>query len=325
MPNAGLDATRAAVARHLESETGLPFRAGHVVMTVGAGGGLNVLLKSLLDPGDEVVVLAPYFVEYVHYVESHAGKTVVVDTDERFRPDAEAIAAALTPRTRAVIVNSPNNPTGAVYAMDDYRAVAAVLEEAFVRWGRPIRLISDEPYRAIVYDGIEVPWHLHAGPDTVLVTSFSKDLGLAGERIGYVAIHPEARDADLLHRAMTFSMRALGFVNAPALQQRLVEGLLDVHVDLEGYARHRARLLAALAESGYEVVPPGGAFYLFPRTPEGMDDVRFCRTCMDDLLLVVPGSGFGRPGHFRISYAVDEPTIDRAVAALARVRARVRA
>lgn len=325
MPNAGMEGTRRAVAAHLQQATDLPFAPEHVVMTVGAGGGLNVLLKSILDPRDEVVVLAPYFVEYGHYIESHAGKAVVVETDARFRPDPEAVAAALTPRTRAVVVNSPNNPTGAVYDLEDYRALGAVLEAASRRWGRPIRLISDEPYRAIVYEGREVPWIFHAYRNAVVVTSFSKDLALPGERIGYVALHPEADGVDPLFRAMTFSMRALGFVNAPALLQRLVETLLDVKVDLEGYTRHRARLLEALAATGYEVVPPEGAFYLFPRTPGGMDDVAFCEACMEELLLVVPGRGFGRGGHFRISYAVDDHAVDLAVEALARVRARIEA
>jgi aspartate aminotransferase len=288
-------------------------------MTVGAGGGLNVLLKSLLDPEDEVVVLAPFFVEYEHYVESHAGRTVIVQTNDRFRPDPEALARSITPRTRAVFVNSPNNPTGVVYDAGDLEAVGAVLRAASAQHGRAIYLVSDEPYRAIVYDGVEVPWPIHHYPDTVHVTSFSKDLSLPGERIGYVAVAPRSAAAADLVRAMVFSMRALGFVNAPALQQRLVESLLEVTVDLRAYTHLRQKLLAALAAGGFDVVRPDGAFYVFPRTPGGMDDVRFAEACMAERLLVVPGRGFGRAGYFRISYAVEERTLDLAIEALARV------
>lgn len=323
MPNAGFESTRAAVARHLEGRTGVPYRAADVVMTVGAGGALNVVLKSLLDPGDEVVLLAPYFAEYRFYVTNHGGVPVVVQTDERFRPSAEAVAAALTPRTRAVLVNAPNNPTGAVYPAADLQALAAVLERASKAQGRPVWLVSDEPYRAITYDGVTVPWPVTLYRDTIHVTSFSKDLALPGERIGYLAVNPASPEADALVGACTFATRILGFVNAPALQQRLVEGLLDVTIDPAPYARRRALLLAALAEAGYDVVPPQGAFYLFPRVPRvDGDDLAFVRACVDERLLVVPGRGFGRPGWFRMSYAVTDRDVDLAVQALKRVAAR---
>ncbi len=323
MPNAGLLPTREAVARHLAARTGVPYGPEHVVMTVGAGGGLNVVLRSILDPGDEVLLLAPYFVEYLHYVASHGGRAVVVPTDERFRPDPDALRRAITERTRALLLNSPNNPTGVVYGDADLARVAEVLARASAGRERPILLLSDEPYRAIVYDGVDVPWPVNHYPATVHVTSFSKDLALPGERIGYVAIPPRLEGAETLVRAVVFSMRALGFVNAPALQQRLVETLLEVTVDVTRYDRTRRRILAALDASGIEVVRPEGAFYVFPRTPGGMDDVAFAEAALEERLLVVPGTGFGRPGYFRISYAVDERTVDLALALLPEVLRRV--
>jgi len=323
MPNGGYPSTRAAVARHLEAHTGLPYTGNHVVMTVGAGGALNVAFKSLLDAGDEVICLTPYFVEYRFYITNHGGRMVLVPSDERFRPDAEAIAAAITPKTRVVIVNSPNNPSGVVYAAEDYDAVARVLEEASKAQGRPIYLITDEPYRAIRYDGVDVPWVQKHYRDTIHITSFSKDLAMPGERIGYLAVNPASEGADELVSAFTFSNRVLGFVNAPALQQLLVEGLLDVAVDLSGYASKRTRLLAALDEAGYDVVRPDGAFYMFPRVPGDMDDVAFVGVCLEERLLVVPGSGFGTPGHFRLSYAVTDRDVDLALGALKRVAERL--
>jgi aspartate aminotransferase len=323
MPNAGFESTRAAVAGALARRTGVHYDAAHVVMTVGAGGALNAVLKALLDPGDEVVLLAPYFAEYRFYVWNQGGVPVVVQTDERFRPSVTAIAAALSPRTRAVLVNAPNNPTGVVYPPEDLAALADVLAKASKTQGRPVWLISDEPYRAVVYDGAVVPWPVHHYRDTVHVTSFSKDLALPGERIGYLAVNPASPDAESLVAACTFANRILGFVNAPALQQRLVEGLLDVSIDVAPFARHRAVLLDALAAAGYDVVAPQGAFYLFPRVPRADgDDLAFVRACVEERLLVVPGRGFGRAGHFRLSYAVTERDVTLAAEALQRVAAR---
>lgn len=323
MPNAGLPSTRSAVAAWLAQRTGVPYAAEQVVMSVGAGGALNVVLKALLDPGDEVVLLAPYFAEYRSYVSNHGGVPVVVQTDARFRPDPAAVSAALSPRTRALLLNSPNNPTGAIYSASDVQVLAEALERASKAQGRPVWLIADEPYRAIVYDGLEVPWPVRHYRDTIHVTSFSKDLALPGERIGYLAVNPASPEAEALVGAATFATRILGFVNAPALQQRLVEGLLDVHVDLAPYARRRRTLLDALERAGYDVVAPGGAFYLFPRVPRpDGDDVAFVRACVEERLLVVPGRGFGRPGHFRMSYAVTDRDVDLAAGALERLATR---
>lgn len=325
MPNAGYPSTRAAVASHLEKHTGIPYTGDSVVMTVGAGGGLNVAFKGLLDEGDEVICLTPYFVEYRFYITNHGGKIVLVPTDAGFRPDPEAIKAAITPKTRAVVVNSPNNPSGVVYSTADYDALAAVLTAASDAQGRPVYLITDEPYRAIAYDGVDVPWVQKHYLDTIHITSFSKDLAMPGERIGYIAVNPASEGAAQMVGAFTFANRVLGFVNAPALQQRLIEGLLDVTVDLAGYADKRTRLLEALDASGYETVRPEGAFYIFPKVPGGMDDVEFVGLCLEERLLVVPGSGFGTPGHFRLSYAVTDRDVELAVDALKRVADRVSA
>jgi aspartate aminotransferase len=326
MPNSGFHSTRAAVATHLQGKTSVPYAAEHVVMTVGAGGALNVALKGLLDPGDEVICLTPYFVEYRFYVTNHGGKVVLVPTDAGFRPDPKAIGSAITPRTRALIVNSPNNPSGVVYSAADYDALADVLTAAEGANGRTIYLISDEPYRAIRYDGVEVPWPVNHYRDTIHITSFSKDLAMPGERIGYLAVNPATPDAELVRSAFTFANRTLGFVNAPALQQRLVEGLLDVKVDISGYAAKRDRLMVALERAGYPLVRPQGAFYMFPAVPDpALDDVEFVGICLEERLLVVPGSGFGSPGHFRISYAVTDRDIDIAVEALQRVAERIAA
>ena len=326
MPNSGFPSTRGAIAAHLEKHTGVPYTEDHVVMGVGAGGVLNIVFKGLLDAGDEVITLAPFFVEYRFYITNHGGKMLLIQTDERFRPNPEAIAAAITERTRAVVVNSPNNPSGVVYDEADYQALADVLTAASERYGRPIYLISDEPYRAIVYDGVDVPWPVRTYRDTLHVTSFSKDLAMPGERIGYVAVNPASEGARELAAAFTFTNRILGFVNAPAFQQRLVEGLLDVQVDMTGYIRKRKVLLAALADAGYECVRPDGAFYMFPRVPHADgDDIAFVNACLEERLLIVPGSGFGRPGHFRMSYAVTDRDVDLAAEALGRVMSRVRA
>ncbi len=323
MSNSGLRSTRSAVAAHLAKHTTVDYVADNIIMTVGAGGALNVLFKGILDPGDEVICLTPYFVEYRFYITNHGGEMVLVPTDERFRPDPEAIQAAITPRTRAVVVNSPNNPSGVVYDRADYDALAEVLHEASKLQGRPVWLVSDEPYRGIVYDGVEVPWPVDHYRDTLHVTSFSKDLGLPGERIGYIGINPACNFADGLRDAFTFTNRTLGFVNAPAFQQRLVEGLLDVTVDMSGYIAKRATLLEALADAGYETVRPDGAFYIFPKVPGGMDDVDFVNLCLEERLLVVPGSGFGTPGHFRMSYAVTDRDVEVAAEALRRVAGRI--
>jgi aspartate aminotransferase len=312
MPNQGFPEVRAAVAEFLTRDFGEPFAASSVLMCVGAGGGLNVVLKSLLDPGDEVVVLAPYFPEYRFYIDNHGGTMVPAATTPDFQPDPEALARALTGRTAAVLLNSPNNPTGAVYEQPALDAVGEVLRRHAAATGRTVALVSDEPYRRILFDGRRPASVFRAYGPSILVTSHSKDLALPGERIGCVAVGPRFPDAGDLAAALTFSNRVLGFVNAPALAQRAVAGLQGTTVDPEIYRAKRDRLHGALVAMGYEVVRPGGAFYLFPRAPGG-DDVAFVQRLLEQRILVVPGTGFGTPGFFRVSYCVEDREIEGAL------------
>lgn len=318
MPNAGFPETRAAVADYLRRQTGLPFTASEIVMTCGAGGAVNVALKAILDPGDEVLILAPFFPEYPFYVDNHGGVARIVPTDEAFQPDPERIRQAITPRTRALILNSPNNPTGVVYTAHALSAVGEALRLGEARFGRPIYLLSDEPYSKLVYDGIKVPDTFSFHPRTIVATSFSKDLSLPGERIGYLAVHPHCPDKEQIVDACIFANRILGFVNAPALMQFLVRFLLDATVDIGWYQKRRDRLYNALVGMGYQVVKPQGAFYLFPRSPIP-DDVAFVERLQRERVLVVPGSGFGTPGYFRIAYCVEDWVIEGALQGMERV------
>ena len=312
MVNAGFPETRDAVAAYLEARTTLPFTNKQIVMTVGAGGGLNVFIKTILEAGARIIVLAPYFPEYDFYIEGHNGVVEVVQTDENFQIDVEAVERVMGPDVEAVIVNSPNNPTGVVYHGEGIRDLASMLRAKEAEYDTQIYLISDEPYRRIVYDGVAVPWIFHHYRNSVVVTSHSKDLNLAGERIGYVALHPGIQPRRELFRGMVFNQRALGMVSAPALMQLLVAKLQDVTVDVSGYRRNRDRLYGELIRMGYEVVKPQGAFYLFPKAP-GVDDVAFIERLQEERILCVPGVGFGRPGHFRISYAVSEEVVEGAL------------
>ena len=324
IPNAGLPEVRQYVAGELKAETGLPFAPGNVVMVCGAGGGLNVVLKAMLNPGDEVLSPAPYFVEYDFYAANHGGKLVRAKTTPEFQLDLDALDAAVTPRTRAVILNSPNNPTGVVYPVAALRSAGEWLRRASARIGRTIFLISDEPYRKIVFDGIEAPSVFPHYEHTIVVTSHSKDLGLAAERIGYVAVHPAAAEGELLGNALVLANRILGFVNAPALMQRVLPLLKGEMVDVSRYQALRDRMLPALLKLGYTCVRPQGAFYLFPESPIP-DDMAFCRMAQEERLLVVPGSAFHGPGHFRIALCVDEAAIDRALPVFERVLRKSRA
>lgn len=318
MPNAGYPSTRAAVAKQVSAEQGVDVPPQNVVMTVGAGGGLNVALKAVLDPGDDVLVPRPYFVEYDFYVDNHGGTLHTVPTTPEFDLDVPAVERALTPRTRAVIINSPNNPTGRVYSAESIAELGRLLERASADRGRSIYLIADEPYRKIVYGDTVVPSVLAAYPNTIVASSHSKDLSLAGERIGYLAAHPAIPDVETLVDGLVLATRILGFVNAPALMQRAVERLQDVRVDMRLYERNRDLLLDGLLEAGFTVPRPDGAFYLFPRAPID-DDVAFVRELQKDLVLAVPGSGFGGPGHFRMAYCVAPQTVDGALPVLREV------
>jgi aspartate aminotransferase len=308
MPNAGHPQVRAAVAKRLAAATGLPYTANHVLMTVGAGGGLNALLKAILNPGDEIITVAPFFAEYVFYAENHGGRLVVVPPKPDLTPDVGKIEAAITPRTRALLVNSPNNPSGVIYPA----SVFAEIEKVLARASHPIVLISDEPYKALVFDEVIPPEVPPLVTRSIIATSWSKALALPGERIGYLAFSPRMPEAAALFEACTFTSRVLGFVNAPALWQWVVAEVGDLVIDVAPYREKRDLMYEGLTRIGYRCVKPQGAFYVFPATPIP-DDVAFVRLLAEEGVLTVPGSGFGMPGHIRISLTVERDTVVRAL------------
>jgi len=309
MPNAGYPETRAAVAGHLSSETGLPFTPEEIVMTCGAAGGLNVILKAVVEAGDEVVIFSPFFAEYIYYIDNCQGVARIVPTDSGFMPDPAILEENITPRTRAVLVNSPNNPTGAVYSHEILESIGRLLERKEKEYGSDIYLISDDVYRRIVYDGIECPYLFKYHPRTVITTSHSKDLAVPGERIGYIAVNPRDDGRKELVNGLVFCNRVLGFVNAPALMQNVVSALQDISVEVSLYMKKRDLLYSSLVEMGYSVVKPSGAFYIFPKSPVE-DELAFIAELQKHNVLVVPGRGFGCPGYFRISYCVEDSVIE---------------
>jgi aspartate aminotransferase len=312
MPNAGYPEVREALAAKASREQGVSIDGSHIVMAVGAAGGLNVVFKAILDEGDEVIVTRPYFMEYRAYVANHGGVLVEVDSTADFGLDPGAVKAALSPKTKAVLINSPHNPTGRIYPAADIAALARLLSEH----GAPY-LIADEPYREISYEGT-VPPILAAYDNSIVVSSYSKSLSLPGERIGYVAVGPRVPDKEELVNALIYATRILGFVNAPALMQRIVAELSFARVDVDTYARRRAAFTRILDEVGIRYAKPEGAFYLFCQVParkadpgregEG-DDRAFVELLKRQLILGVPGSGFGKPGWLRFAYCVDEAII----------------
>ena len=310
MPNAGYPQVRQEIARHVEKAHGIAPDVDGIIMTVGAAGGLNIIFKSILNPGDEVIVPTPYFVEYGFYVDNHGGKLVAVDSKPDFALDLEKIEAAITPSTKAVLLNSPNNPSGAIYSDAELKELSALLEKASEKTGHPVFLISDEPYRRLVFDNAEVPPIFSNFRNSIVTTSFSKDLSIPGERIGYVAVHPEADGGAALLGALTLANRILGFVNAPALMQKVVAESIDSLVDVSIYQRRRDRLAEILSEAGFDFEMPKGAFYFFPRTPIE-DDAKFASMLQEQLILTVPGRGFGCPGHIRIAFCVEDDVIER--------------
>ena len=317
MPNAGYPETRQAVADALSAETGLSFSVGDILMTCGAAGAANVTLRTILNAGDEVIILSPFFGEYVYYIQNHQGIPVIVPTDAEFGLALDAVEAAITPRTRAVMINAPNNPSGVVYPAEDIAALADLLTRAEARHGSEIFIISDEPYRRIIYDGQVYPQVFPHYERTIVVNSHAKDLGLPGERIGHIAIHPDYAGKAELFDGMVFCNRVLGFVNAPALMQHVVRAVQDASVDVGEYQRKRDFLYNNLTGMGYSVVKPQGAFYLFPRSPLP-DDEAFVAALQEYNVLVVPGKGFGTPGHFRISYCLEDRVLEGAMDGFAR-------
>ena len=315
MNNSGYEEVRQAIAGQLEQREALGLSARHITMTVGAAGGLNVLLKTLLNPGDEVVVLAPFFGEYANYIDNYDGVMVVASTDpDTFQPDLARLEQALSPRTRAIILNTPNNPTGVIYSPETLRAMAELLERKEKEYSTSIYVISDEPYREIVYTGEPAPYLLSYFRNGFLCYSYSKSLSLPGERIGYLAAHPQMDGLDEILAALNVATRILGFVNAPSLFQKVIARTLDASVDQEIYRRNRDVLYEHLTGLGFSCVKPDGAFYLFPRCPIP-DEAAFIQLAKELHLLLVPGSSFHGPGHFRMSYCVSPEMIQRSLPA----------
>lgn len=315
MSNAGYPEVRAKIAESLQRESGVNLSAENVIMTVGAAGGLNVLFKSLLNPGEEVIIFAPYFMEYDNYVDNHGGKVVIVPPDTAtFEPNLDALEQLVTPKTKAMIINTPNNPTGVVYSEDTLKQIAAILERKELEYGTSIYVLSDQPYAEIMFDNLKMPSLLAIFKNGIIVNSFSKSLGLAGERIGYIATSSRIKDVNILNNALAFCNRTLGFVNAPALFQKVVGEALHAKVDIDDYRQKRDYLYENLTRIGFECVKPQGAFYLFPKAML-KDDIEFVQRAVKYNLLLVPGSGFRCPGYFRISYCVSMNTIKNSMPA----------
>ena len=315
MSNAGYEECRAAVAAAVAETSGVGVTGAQVVMTCGASGALNVVLKTILNPGEEVIILAPYFVEYKFYIDNHGGVPREIWTDrETFQLDLAAIEAAMGEKTRAIIINTPHNPTGVIYHADSLKKLGDLLQRKERELERQIYVISDEPYARIAYDGMHVPNIFAYVDNSVIVTSHSKDLALPGERIGYLAANPRMTHVELFMEGAVFCNRTLGFVNAPALMQRMVEKLQRSSVDIAPYQKKRDLLYGNLTAMGFRMVKPDGAFYLFPQSPLA-DDVEFVRAAQKHNILLVPGAGFGAPGFFRIAYCVEEAMIERSLPA----------
>lgn len=309
MSNVGYADVRQAVAESLNRRFGTDFHENNIIMTVGAAGGLNVILKTLLNPGDEVLTFAPYFTEYGNYVANYDGKLVVVSPNTvDFQPNLREFAEKITPKTKAVIVNNPNNPTGVVYSAETCREMSRILREKQHEFGTEIYLISDEPYRELAYDGVEVPYLTEYYANTVVCYSWSKSLSLPGERIGYLVIPNELSDYELVYAAAGIATRVSGFVNAPSLMQRAVARCLDAQTDIEAYNRNREALYQGLKACGFDCIKPQGAFYLFVKTPTE-DEKEFVQRAKKYHILVVPGSSFACPGYVRIAYCVSYETI----------------
>ena len=311
--NSGYADVREAVAASLNDRFGTSFEGKNIVMTVGAAGGLNVILKSLINPGDEVIVFAPYFGEYRSYTSNYDGVLVEISPDtDTFQPKLNEFEQKITPKTKAVIVNTPNNPTGVVYSEETIQKMAAIMEAKQKEYGTEIYLISDEPYRELVYDGVEVPYLTKYYANTVVGYSYSKSLSLPGERIGYLVIPDEVADSEDLRSAANVATRILGFVNAPTLQQKVVAKCLNEKTDISYYDRNRETLYYGLRDCGFECIKPEGAFYLFVKSPVE-DEKAFCTAGKKYNILMVPGSSFACPGYVRLAYCVSYETIVNAL------------
>jgi len=317
MPNAGYSWTRTAVAEMLESETSIPFTANDIVMTCGAAGALNVIFETILNPKDEVVIFSPFFGEFTFYIENHQGCPVIAPTDYSFQPNLEALENLITHRTRAILINSPNNPSGVLYPELIINKLSSLIQQKENQYDTEIFLISDEPYRRIIFDGAAYPHIFRHHNATIAVHSHSKDLAVPGERIGYIAVNPEYTEkAPLLDGIISWN-RSLGFVNAPAMMQNAIRTLQGISVYVDQYQRKRDYLYDQLTGMGYDIVKPQGAFYMFPKSPID-DDTAFVAALQEWNVLTVPGKGFGSPGHFRISYCVEDRVLEGAMEGFAR-------
>lgn len=315
MSNSGYPDVCEKIAKSLEEESGVSIKGENIVMTVGAAGGLNVVLKALLNEEEEVVVFAPYFVEYNSYIDNCGGKTVVVPAEtSNFQPNLVEFEKYITPNTKAIIINSPNNPTGVIYSEESLKSISDIIKAKEAEYGNTIYVISDEPYSKIIYDGIKVPPVLGIFKNAIIVNSFSKSLGLAGERIGYIAASSNIENISTLMKALAYCNRTLGFVNAPGLFQKVVADCLDAKIGIEEYKAKRDFLYDNLTRLGFECTKPQGAFYLFPKSLIP-DEVEFAKIATKYNILIVPGSGFGCPGYFRMSYCVDFEMIKNSIVA----------
>lgn len=305
MSNSGYESTRAAIAAKKSAESGLEIKSDAICMTVGAASAMNDVLHSLLDPDDEVIVIAPYFMEYNGYIANHGGKAVIVQTDDKFMPVISSIEAAITAKTKAIIINSPNNPSGVVYPS----SLLSELNDMLKAQDHVIHVISDEPYIDLVYDGMTVPCALKYIDNLIICFSWSKSLSLPGERIGYTLVSPKNADYADLTAAIVLSNRTLGSVNAPAIWQRVIEKSLNAKVDVSNYENRRNLLYWNIVDAGFDSVKPNGALYIFMNTPEGLTDDQFAELCASKNLLLVKGSSFSRPGYCRLAFCVSESTI----------------
>jgi aspartate aminotransferase len=313
MNNSGYETVRETIAQFINARFNTNFHQNNIIMTVGAAGGLNVIFKTLLDPEDEVIVFAPFFGEYRNYVSNYNGNLIVIPADtSSFQPNLEIFSDKITARTKAVIINSPNNPTGVIYSEATIKKLAEILRQKQNEFGTNIYIISDEPYRELAYDNIEVPYLTNYYDNTIIGYSYSKSLSLPGERIGYLVIPDQAADAADIIDAANIATRILGYVNAPSLFQLVIARCLDAKVDIEAYNRNRELLYNGLKSYGYECIKPEGAFYLFVKAPNN-DDVAFCNLAKKENILLVPGSAFGCAGYFRIAYCVSYSTIERSL------------
>ena len=312
MSNSGYDDVRENVAKYLNNEFNTSFNKNNIIMCTGAAGGINIVLKYNIDKDDEVIVFRPYFMEYRNYIANYNGKFVEVDFDNQFNPDLEDFKNKITKKTRAIIINNPNNPSGAVYNENIIKSIAKILEEKEAEYGKDIFIISDEPYREIVYDGEIVPYITKYYNNTFVVYSFSKSLSLPGERIGYVVIPDEMNDKENIFEAVTIANRILGFVNAPSLMQKLIGKIIGKTADLNEYKKNRDLLYNGLTQIGYEAFKPKGAFYLFLKSPIE-DEKEFCNKAKEYNILMVPGSSFACPGYVRLSYCIDSNMIERSL------------